>query len=101
MYYVYVLASLHRTVYIGITSDLEERLVLHRSKRYPNSFTAQYNVTRLVHFEEYSEVRDAIAREKQLKGWRRSKKIRLIESFNPEWADLAPPVPQVPRSRSG
>src|SRR5205085_11155509 len=91
MYRVYIMASIRRAVYIGITSDLEDRVRRHRSKENPRSFTATYNVDRLVYFEEYSEVTLAIAREKELKGWRRGKKVRLIEKFNREWEDLAPP----------
>ena len=88
LYYVYILASLTRVLYIGITGNFEQRLNEHRAHKYPRSFTSQYNVTRLVYFEEYTRVDDAITREKQLKGWRRSKKVRLIESLNPAWEDL-------------
>ena len=73
----------------------------HRSNLYPNSFTSQYRVYRLVYVEEYADVRQAITREKQLKGWRRAKKVRLIESQNPNWDDLAPPAPPGPSLRSG
>ena len=58
----------------------------------PNAFTARYGITRLVHVEEFTEVDQAIVREKELKGWRRSKKVRLIERDNPNWDDLAPPA---------
>lgn len=92
LYYVYILASIQRVLYIGITSVFEKRLIEHRIKAYPRSFTAQYNVTRLVYYEEFTRVDDAIAREKQLKGWRRSKKVALIERQNPDWNDLAPHV---------
>lgn len=88
LYYVYILASISRVLYIGITGNFERRLIEHRTKKYPKSFTAQYNVTKLVHFEEYTRVEDALVREKQLKGWRRSKKVALIEFANPEWMDL-------------
>ena len=98
---VYILASIHRVLYIGMTSNLEKRLWEHREKVFPDSFTAQYNVTRLVRVEFYQDFGQAVAREKQLKAWRRDKKLRLIESDNPEWADLAPPPAQVPRLRSG
>jgi putative endonuclease len=101
LYYVYILASRSRVLYIGITRDLERRLSEHRSGLYPRSFVSQYRVTRLVHFEEYTEVRQAIAREKQLKSWRRAKKIRLIESLNPDWHELAPPALPGPSLRSG
>ncbi|HUP60407.1 MAG TPA: GIY-YIG nuclease family protein [Thermoanaerobaculia bacterium] len=89
LYYVYILASLRRVLYIGITSDFEKRLAEHKAHKYPRSFTSQYNVTRLVLFEEFTQVELAIAREKQLKGWRRSKKVALIERGNPDWIDLA------------
>jgi len=88
-YYVYILASIQRVVYIGVTSKFEQRLAEHRAHKYKRSFTAKYNVTRLVYFEEYASIVDAIVREKQLKGWRRSKKVALIESMNPDWIDLS------------
>jgi len=87
-YYVYILASLSGTLYIGITDKLERRMVEHKEGLIPG-FTKQYSVHRLVYFESYSDVRNAIRREKQLKGWRREKKIALIESVNPSWKDLA------------
>ena len=87
-YYVYILASRSRVLYIGVTNDLERRLYEHRQKRIPG-FTRQYNVTRLVYFETFSAIRDALAREKQLKGWRREKKVALIESLNRKWRDLS------------
>lgn len=89
LYYVYFLASLKRVLYIGLTSKFERRLAQHRSHRYPRCFTARYNVTRLVYFEDFMRIEDAIAREKQVKAWRRSKKVALIERTNPEWKDLA------------
>ncbi|HEX6641438.1 MAG TPA: GIY-YIG nuclease family protein [Thermoanaerobaculia bacterium] len=88
LYYVYILASMSRVLYVGITGNFEQRLIEHRTKKYPTAFTSQYNVTRLVHFEEYTRVEDAITREKQIKGWRRSKKVALIEAQNPTWVDL-------------
>lgn len=100
-YYVYILASRNRVLYVGITRDLERRLWEHRSGDYPRSFVAQYRVTRLVYWEDFTDVRQAIAREKQLKSWRRSKKIRLIETMNPSWEDLAPPSLPGPSLRSG
>ena len=99
--YVYILASIQRVLYIGVTADLGKRLSEHRGNLYPNSFTSQYRVYRLVYVEEYTDVRQAIAREKQLKGWRRGKKLRLIESQNPNWADLAPPATPGPSLHSG
>jgi putative endonuclease len=88
---VYILASIHRVLYIGMTSNLEKRLAEHREKVYPASFTAQYNVTRLVRVEAFDCFSDAVAREKQLKRWRRGTKLWLIELDNPGWEDLAPP----------
>ena len=90
LYYVYILASISRVLYIGVTGTFERPLAEHREHAYPNSFTVRYNVTRLVYCEEYMRIEDAIVREKELKGWRRAKKVRLIESMNPEWIDLAP-----------
>jgi putative endonuclease len=98
---VYILASVHRVLYIGMTSNFEKRLWEHREKIYPESFTARYNVTRLVRVETYETFDQAVCREKQLKSWRRDKKLRLIEADNPCWEDLAPPPAQVPRLRSG
>jgi putative endonuclease len=77
-----------RTLYTGITNNLERRVQEHKSKTIPG-FTQKYNITRLACYEETNDVRDAIAREKQIKGWLRSKKIALIESINPEWRDLS------------
>ena len=87
-YYVYILASRSRVLYIGVTNNLERRLFEHRQKLLPG-FTAKYNVTRLVGYECYENIRDAIAREKQIKAWRREKKIALIEGMNPEWRELS------------
>ena len=90
-YYVYILASTtNYTVYVGVTRDLIRRVYEHRNHLDPNSFTSQYNVHKLVYFEQTSDVRAALEREKQLKGWRRSKKNALIEKMNPEWKDLYP-----------
>ncbi len=81
---VYILSSKLRVLYTGVTSNLERRVHRHKSKPTPG-FTARYNISRLVYFEETNEVHAAIGREKQIKSWRRSKKISLIESMNPEW----------------
>ena len=79
----------HRTVlYVGVTSNLEKRFAEHRAGVHPSSFTKKYNVDRLVFYELGKDIRSAIAREKQLKGWRRAKKVALIEAMNPEWKDL-------------
>ena len=98
LYYVYILASFRRVLYIGVTGNLEKRLAYHRSLENTNSFTARYGITRLVYVEEFTEVNQAIAREKQLKSWRRTKKIRLIERSNPDWVDLAPVVVPPPHT---
>ena len=87
-YYVYIMANLARTLYTGVTNDLERRVFEHREKRIPG-FTQRYNLTRLVYYEATNDVRAAIAREKQIKGWLRAKKTALIESMNPKWEDLA------------
>ncbi len=87
-YYVYILASGSRTLYVGITSDLRKRLYEHRAGL-RSGFAHRYSVHRLVHVDTASNPRDAIAREKQIKNWTRRKKIALIESTNPEWKDLS------------
>jgi putative endonuclease len=87
-YYVYIVASLSRTLYVGITNDLMRRVYQHRYKL-QDGFTARYNVDRLVYFEHVTDVNAAIAREKQIKAWSRKKKARLIEAANPGWSDLA------------
>ncbi|MGY3620371.1 GIY-YIG nuclease family protein [Bradyrhizobium sp. USDA 10063] len=88
-YYVYILASRrHGTLYIGVCNDLGNRLALHRSGR-GSEFVKKYGVTRLVYMETYTSPQEAIAREKQLKTWRRDWKIRLIEENNLDWADLS------------
>ncbi len=86
--FIYILASPSRTLYVGVTNDLLRRVQEHRESR-PAAFTTKYNITRLVYFEEYDGPLDAIAREKEVKRWRREKKIKLIESMNPKWTDLA------------
>jgi putative endonuclease len=88
MYYVYILASVRRTLYIGMTSNLRGRVYQHKTGAIPG-FTARYKVNRLVYFEPVEDAQAAIAREKQLKGWTRQRKIALIESVNPEWEDLS------------
>lgn len=88
-YFVYILASARNgTLYIGVTNNLERRMYEHSHHLQPG-FTDTYNVTRLVYFEETSSVEAAVAREKQLKNWRRAWKLELIEKENPEWRDLA------------
>ena len=90
-YYVYILASAtNYALYIGVTSNLLRRVYEHKTHADPNGFTSQYHITKLVYFEHTTDVKAALEREKQLKGWRRSKKNALIESVNPEWKDLYP-----------
>ena len=92
-YYVYILASATNvTLYTGVTRDLVRRVYEHRNHLEPNSFTAKYNVYKLVYFEHTTDVEAAISREKQIKGWRRSKKNALIETLNPKWEDLYPTI---------
>ena len=92
MYYVYILASRkHGTLYIGITRDLVRRVYEHKNKVI-KGFTSRYGVDRLVWFECYDDPTNAIAREKELKKWRREWKINLIERTNPEWTDLYPSI---------
>ncbi len=87
-YYIYLMASRARLLYTGATNDLTRRVNEH--KRGVNAgFTNTYRVTRLVYFEEFADIRDAIAREKAIKGWKRSRKISLVEERNPTWEDLA------------
>ena len=76
-----------RTLYVGVTNDLERRVYQHKLKQIPG-FTAKYNIAQLAYYEETNDVLTAIAREKTIKGWLRAKKIALIESVNPEWQDL-------------
>jgi putative endonuclease len=87
-YFVYIMGSKSRRLYIGVTNDLERRVFEHKSK-FVEGFTAKYNIDRLVYFAETGDVTVAIEREKQLKGWLRAKKIALIESENPLWDDLS------------
>jgi putative endonuclease len=87
-YCTYMMASRSHTLYVGVTGDLLKRIFQHKWREH-DGFTARYNCDRLVWFERHQDVQAAIAREKELKGWRRSKKIALIESMNPTWTDLS------------
>jgi putative endonuclease len=105
-YCVYILASRSRNLYTGVTNNLERRMVEHRQGLVPG-FTSRYRIFRLVHFERFGDIRDAIAREKEIKAWRREKKIWLIERHNRTWEDLAgrlanehEPQQQIPHPRS-
>jgi putative endonuclease len=95
-YYVYILASRSRTLYTGVTNNLERRVIEHR-QGLASRFTSQYKIFRLVHFEVFTDIHVAIDRETQLKAWRREKKLRLIETKNPTWTDLAAHVPENPK----
>jgi putative endonuclease len=96
-YYVYILASKSRELYIGVTNNLTRRLAEHRAGVDPDDHCYRHEIIRLVHVERTTDVLEAIRREKQLKGWRRMRKIDLIESVNPKWLDLA----SAPSLRSG
>jgi putative endonuclease len=87
-YYTYIVASRTRVLYIGVAGNIERRMTEHK-ERDSKSFTATYQCNRLVWFERYTSPSAAIAREKQLKGWRRAKKIELIQQENPTWVDLS------------
>jgi putative endonuclease len=88
MYYCYIVASRSHNFYVGITSAIEQRVQQHKNGTF-EGYSKKYNCNRLVWFERHPFVERAIAREKQLKGWSRMKKIALIEQMNPAWADLS------------
>lgn len=96
-YFVYIASSISGVIYVGVTNDLERRMFEHKNKLV-SGFTSDYNVNKLAYFKNTPSVMDAITREKEIKGWNRSKKIELVESVNPTWKDL---LPQIPRLRSG
>ena len=87
-YYVYIMTNKSGTLYTGVTNDLGRRVYEHKNGLFPG-FTRKYKIHRLVYFEPTSDVEAAIAREKQIKSWRRAKKVALIRSLNPEWKDLS------------
>jgi putative endonuclease len=87
-YFVYIMTNKSRTLYTGVTNDLSLRVEQHKSKAIPG-FASKYHLDRLVFFEEFNDIRTAIEREKQVKGWLRKKKIALIEQSNPYWEDLS------------
>jgi len=87
-YFVYIMSNKSRRLYVGITSKLFGRIFDHKNKIIPG-FTSRYKFDMLVYYEEYSQVMSAIAREKEIKGWRREKKLKLILADNPDWADLS------------
>ena len=88
-YYIYILSTWdNKTIYIGVTNNLHRRIQEHKSKAL-EGFTKRYNLKKLVYFEKFTDVEQAIKREKELKGWLRAKKNKLIESINPNWLDLS------------
>jgi len=101
-YYVYIMASRSRTLYVGVANDLNRRVWEHKNGTIPG-FTRKYCVARLVYFDHTPNVTAAIEREKQIKGWTRARKVALIESINPTWADLSEGWEQTadPSLRSG
>ena len=86
--YVYIMANIAKTMYVGVTTDLERRVWEHKNKT-NEGFTKRYDLTRLVYIAEFSDINDAIAWEKSLKGKSRAKKLGLVEEKNPRWNDLA------------
>ena len=93
VYFVYIMASRSRTLYTGVTNDLVRRVNEHKHGHIPG-FTMKYRVTRLVYYEATPSISVAIGREKQIKAWRREKKVALIEATNPCWDDLSTPAPE-------
>ena len=86
-YFVYITSSISKKIYIGVTNNLKRRITEHKEGKI-EGFTKKYKIKRLVYYKETSDIRATIAREKQLKGWIREKKIKLIEKENPSWRDL-------------
>jgi putative endonuclease len=87
-FYVYIMAGKFRTLYTEVSNNLERRVFEHKRKLVPG-FTSKYNLNRLVHYEAFGDIRAAIRREKQIKGWLRAKKVALIVARNPTWQDLS------------
>lgn len=85
---VYIMSNVSKMLYVGVTNDLEKRVFQHKSKLI-SGYTQKYNLFKLVYIESFGDIREAIHREKQIKGWLRFKKVALIESVNPQWKDLA------------
>ena len=87
-YHVYIMANRSRTLYTGVTNNLKRRVLEHMRKLVPG-FTFKYKINRLLYYEQFGDIRAAIGREKQIKGWLRAKKIALIQPMNPQWKDLS------------
>ncbi|MSU75237.1 MAG: GIY-YIG nuclease family protein [Candidatus Magasanikbacteria bacterium] len=92
-FYVYIMASVTRILYVGVTNDLVRRAEEHRDGT-NEGFTKKYQTHKLVYYEYWTDIKSAIHREKELKGWRRSKKIALIQNDNPTWRDIYPEIAQ-------
>lgn len=89
-WYVYIMTNKpNGVIYIGLTDNIEERLIEHKHKVYPKAFTARYNCDKLIYFEEFENGEEASIREKQFKKWKREWKVNLIEEMNPSWSDLS------------
>jgi putative endonuclease len=88
-YFVYILASDSHELYVGVTNDVYQRLAQHRNSLNPDSYTTKHRTTKLVYCESTSDVRAAIRREKQIKGWTRKRKLELVDQINPSWKELA------------
>ena len=99
-YYVYMMTNTSGMLYTGVTNNLESRVYQHKMKLV-SGFTSRYNMTKLVYYEAAEDVTAAIAREKQIKGWLRKRKVVLIQSMNPEWRDLSIEWVRDPSLRSG
>jgi putative endonuclease len=93
VYHVYIMANVSGVLYTGVTNFLERRVRQHKQKL-AEGFTKQYDITRLVYFEPHGQIKAAISREKQIKGWRREKKLALIRSMNPTFRDLSEDFPR-------
>ena len=92
-YYVYILANATNVaIYTGVTNDLVRRVYKHKTHADPNSYTAKYNVNKLVYFEQTTDIRVALEREKQIKSWKRARKNALVETMNAQWEDLYPTI---------
>jgi len=88
-YFVYIGTNKsNKVLYTGVTNNVTERAEQHKNKYNPNSFTARYNINKIVYYETYTDINAAIAREKEIKGWIREKKLRLIRNENPGWKDM-------------
>lgn len=90
-HYIYIMSSKGKVLYVGMTNNLFRRIYEHKNK-INEGFSAKYNVNKLVYYEEVENLASAQNREKQIKGWLREKKIKLIENLNPEWEDISAPI---------